>query len=150
MVTGPDPHGADFDHPGICWRYRTAWHKQSRRFLECISHDYLMMYEKMLKEPCLFSLGKRKLSRGGELTVVFTCKMSGCKEHKAMYNKKLTGNGYMFQQGKLQLCVRKKRFFQKEHSDTAVDCLENVLNCLWNLHLWRYPKHLGQCLKKML
>lgn len=56
MVTGPDPHGADFDHPGIC-RYSTAGHKQSR-FLECISHDFLMMYEKMLKETCLLVWGR--------------------------------------------------------------------------------------------
>lgn len=59
------------------------------------------------------SLGKRKLSRGGELTVVFTCKMSGFKEDKAMQKKKLTGNGYVFQQGKLQLYVRKKSSSRK-------------------------------------
>ncbi|GAB0193314.1 mitochondrial enolase superfamily member 1 [Grus japonensis] len=32
----------DLNHPNICWRDNTAGHKQSRRFLECLSHNFLL------------------------------------------------------------------------------------------------------------
>lgn len=33
--------GGDFSHPDICWRNNMAKHKQSRRFLESIDHNFL-------------------------------------------------------------------------------------------------------------
>ena len=31
----------DFNHPDVCWEDHTARHKQSRRFLKCIGHNFL-------------------------------------------------------------------------------------------------------------
>ncbi|XP_065544317.1 telomere repeats-binding bouquet formation protein 2 isoform X2 [Lathamus discolor] len=32
----------DFNHPDICWSDRTAQHKQSRRFLDCVEDNFLL------------------------------------------------------------------------------------------------------------
>uniref|UniRef100_A0A8B9ISU6 Endonuclease/exonuclease/phosphatase domain-containing protein n=1 Tax=Amazona collaria TaxID=241587 RepID=A0A8B9ISU6_9PSIT len=38
----------DFNHPDICWRDGTAWHKQSRRFLDYVEDNFLLQ---VIEEP---------------------------------------------------------------------------------------------------
>ncbi|GAB0199653.1 lysine-specific histone demethylase 1A [Grus japonensis] len=71
----------EFSHPDICWRGNTAGHKQSRRFLECIDHNFLLQVK---EEPT---------RRGAMLDLVLTTKEGlvgnvklkgslGCNDHE--------------------------------------------------------------------
>ena len=71
----------DFNHSNICWRDNTAWHKQSRRLLECIDDNFLLQ---VIEEPT---------RRGAMLDLVLTNKDGlvgnvklgdslGCSDHE--------------------------------------------------------------------
>lgn len=38
----------DFNHPDTCWRDSMAMHRQPRRFLECVNHNFLTQ---VIEEP---------------------------------------------------------------------------------------------------
>ncbi|GAB0203750.1 hypothetical protein GRJ2_002840600 [Grus japonensis] len=72
----------DFNHPDICWRGNAAEHKQSRRFLECIDGNFVLL--QMIEEPT---------RRGAMLDLVLTNKEGlvgdvklkgslGCSDHE--------------------------------------------------------------------
>lgn len=134
--------------PVNCLRYNTAGCEQSRKFLECIHGEFFMMYEEVLKEPCLFSWRRGGwVGIGSWLWSSFNV-MSGFKENKvrvfsAMHNKMLRSNGHVLQQEKLQLHMRKK-YFQNGWSNTGADCLE----MFWNVHLWKYQNTLDSAWKR--
>ncbi|GAB0182547.1 hypothetical protein GRJ2_000720000 [Grus japonensis] len=71
----------DFNHPDICWRDKTAEHKQSRKFLECVDDNFLLQ---VIEEPT---------RRGAMLDLILTNKEGlvgdvklkgslGCSDHK--------------------------------------------------------------------
>ncbi|GAB0189267.1 hypothetical protein GRJ2_001392000 [Grus japonensis] len=64
----------DFNHSDICWRHNTAGHKQARKFLECISDNFLLQ---MMEEPT---------RRGAMQDLVLTNK------ERLMWNVKLKGS----------------------------------------------------------
>ncbi|KAK4814166.1 hypothetical protein QYF61_009984 [Mycteria americana] len=71
----------DFNHPDTCWRDKTAGHKQSERFLECIDDNFFLQ---VIEEPT---------RRGAMLDLVLTNKEGlvgnmklkgsfGCSDHE--------------------------------------------------------------------
>jgi len=73
----------DFNHPNTCWRDKTAVHRQSRRFLQCVEDNFLLQ---VIEEP----------TRSGAMLDLVLTNMEGlvgnvkvkgnlgCSDHKMM------------------------------------------------------------------
>lgn len=61
----------DFNHPDICWRNNMAKHKQSRRFLESVDHNFLtQVLEEKMSNGEQFD---RVLTKQGRLCYSYKC-----------------------------------------------------------------------------
>ncbi|PKU43200.1 glycerol kinase [Limosa lapponica baueri] len=75
----------DFNHPDICWRANTVGHKKARKFLECVSYNFLQMVEELMRRGAVLDL---VLTSKEELVGYVKLKGSlGCNDHEMVESK---------------------------------------------------------------
>ncbi|GAB0180838.1 hypothetical protein GRJ2_000549100 [Grus japonensis] len=71
----------DFNDPDICWRDNTAGHKQSRRFLECVSDNFLLqVIEELMRRGAMLDLVL--INKEGLVGNVNLKGSLGCSDHE--------------------------------------------------------------------
>ncbi|PKU28685.1 dtw domain-containing protein 2 [Limosa lapponica baueri] len=110
-------HGG-FSHPSICWRDKTARHKKSRKFLECVDDSFLLqVVEEPMRRGVMLDLD---LTNKEELVGNVSLKGSlGCSDHEMVEFKILRAAACMDEQGAPGQAQKQKGGLQRVEARTS-------------------------------